>query len=897
MFPRFTLAVAVFLALSSAAEARRVALVIGQDAYPGGSSATIGLPTLDNSGPDARSVAALLQKHGFEVISCDGKEPGCLDLKREQLIDALAKLETRAHGADLALAYFAGHGMATEQGNILAPTDAHVDCTTGEVMLGVPVERIMAATAPAQHKFLILDACRDNPLKLVCPNLKGKKLSFSRIEAGAMQGLLLVTSTQFGQQALDGLAGTHSPFATALLAALQAAPNVYFEQVMNEVARGTYEAAQKQGGFLQIPGKVVGGAAPADCLAGKDCVGDPRMAALSAANEQLAGDASGIRTILASEEAARGKPYAAEERKKRLADLQATLANIGQSTDPLRQEARQLIDAGNVTDGEAKLDEALGADEKALGEAERVASEKRKAAAQSARDLAVLAKGRDVLKAAAYYKRATVLDPGDAETWRNYAGIAMDVGRLTEAKAAFEQAAKMAQAAGDTFQHYWAVLGQGDVAIAQGDLPIALTAYRASLAIHEMLPKSDPDNAGWQRDHSVAQERIGDVLVAQGNLPTALDAYRAGLAIAEWLAKSDPGNAGWQRDLSVAQEKIGNVLVAQGNLLAALDAYRASLAIRERLARSDPGNAGWQRDLAVSQNNIGNVLVAQGNLPTALDAYRAGLAIAEKLARSDPGNAGWQRDLSVAQERIGDVLVAQGNLLAALDAYRAGLAIAETLAKSDPGNAGWQRDLSMSQEKIGNVLVAQGNLPTALDAHRAGLAIAEKLARSDPGNAGWQRDLSVAQDNIGNVLVVQGNLPTALDAYRAGLAIAETLAKSDPGNAGWQRDLSVAQEKIGNVLVAQGNLPAALDAYRAGLAIAETLTKSDPTNAGWQRDRAVSHSKVATALARQGKRDAARADFQAGRDIIVRLTRASPDDATLPKDLAEFDEEIAKLDK
>ena len=59
-----------------------------------------------------------------------------------------------------------------------------------------------------------------------------------------MQGLLLVTSTQFGQQALDGLVGAHSPFATALLAALEAAPNVYFEQVMNAVARATYEAAQ-----------------------------------------------------------------------------------------------------------------------------------------------------------------------------------------------------------------------------------------------------------------------------------------------------------------------------------------------------------------------------------------------------------------------------------------------------------------------------------------------------------------------------------------------------------------------------------------------------------------------------------------------------------------------------
>src|SRR6185312_7177233 len=112
--------------------------------------------------------------------------------------------EQRAAGADLALVFFAGHGMATEEGNILTPVDARVNCATGAVTRGVPVEQIMAATRPARHKLVILDACRDNPLGEVCPNLKGKKLAFTRIEAGAMQGFLLVTSTQFGQEALDG---------------------------------------------------------------------------------------------------------------------------------------------------------------------------------------------------------------------------------------------------------------------------------------------------------------------------------------------------------------------------------------------------------------------------------------------------------------------------------------------------------------------------------------------------------------------------------------------------------------------------------------------------------------------------------------------------------------------
>src|SRR5262245_43117655 len=418
MFLRVLGCIFVLSLMQTAAEARRVALVIGQNAYSG-------LQGLDNPARDAARMAQLLDKHGFEVIACDGKTPGCFDLDRSRLLDALGQLEQRSAGADLALVFFAGHGLASEEGNILAPVDAELNCSTGAVTNGVVVERIMAAASPARHKLLILDACRDNPVGEVCPDLKGKKLSFTRIEAGAMQGFLLVTSTQFGQQALDGPPGIHSPFATALFASLETNPSVYFEQVFNAVARAPYEAAQKQNGFLQIPGKVVGGEAPSDCLSGKGCVGDARMAALAVEDERLTKDAAGVRNILEREELARGKPYTAEERQTRVAELEATLARIGTSSDPLRQEGRRLITAGDVAGGQATRGEAIGADAKALAEIERAAAERRKAAAQSARDLAVLARGTDVIKAVSYYQRATRLDPADPQTWDAFARAAL----------------------------------------------------------------------------------------------------------------------------------------------------------------------------------------------------------------------------------------------------------------------------------------------------------------------------------------------------------------------------------------------------------------------------------------------------------------------------------------
>jgi hypothetical protein len=56
----------------------------------------------------------------------------------------------------------------------------HLMCALG-ITQGVLVEQIMAAASPARTLLVIHYACRDNPLGDVCPGVKGKKLSFTRI--------------------------------------------------------------------------------------------------------------------------------------------------------------------------------------------------------------------------------------------------------------------------------------------------------------------------------------------------------------------------------------------------------------------------------------------------------------------------------------------------------------------------------------------------------------------------------------------------------------------------------------------------------------------------------------------------------------------------------------------
>ncbi len=174
---------------------------------------------------------------------------------------------------------------------------------------------------------------------------------------------------------------------------------------------------------------------------------------------------------------------------------------------------------------------------------------------------------------------------------------------------------------------------------------------------HRAAGRGGPGNAGWQRDLSVSHNKIGDVQVAQGDLPAALTSFQASLASVERLAEADPGNAGWQRDLSVSHDRIGDVQVAQGDLPAALTSYRASL---DDLRPAGPGGPRQcrlaARPLGLAQQDRRRA-GGPGRPAGGADELRASLAIRERLARADPGNAGWQRDLSVSHERIGDVQV------------------------------------------------------------------------------------------------------------------------------------------------------------------------------------------------------------------------------------------------
>jgi Caspase domain len=202
------IALAAALLCGSAAEAeRRVAFVIGNSAYKNATS-------LPNTINDANAVAALFRSVGFEVVT-SRTDLGVLDFKRA-VRDFLITAET----ADIAVVYYAGHGIEVGGTNYLIPVDAKLARDYDVEDEAVALDRIIWALQSVKRlRLILLDACRDNPFVTKLQRSVG-------VRAAAKGGLakiddvsadtLVAYAAKAGSVSYDG-DGANSPFATALL--------------------------------------------------------------------------------------------------------------------------------------------------------------------------------------------------------------------------------------------------------------------------------------------------------------------------------------------------------------------------------------------------------------------------------------------------------------------------------------------------------------------------------------------------------------------------------------------------------------------------------------------------------------------------------------------------------
>ena len=216
------------------ARAERVALVIGNGAY------TSSAP-LTNAETDARDMAAKLQGMGFRVFSG-------LNLTRQGTLELVQEFARALRPDDMALLYYAGHGVQLGAQNYLVPVDAgtgNEQELAGSAVALQSILRTMELRADA--RIVILDACRDNPFVEATSSRSGGSPSrgLAKIEAGV--GSFIAFATEPGNTAADGQ-GRNSPFTAALLRHIDR-PGADIHAVMRAVRADVHRVT----GGLQTP--------------------------------------------------------------------------------------------------------------------------------------------------------------------------------------------------------------------------------------------------------------------------------------------------------------------------------------------------------------------------------------------------------------------------------------------------------------------------------------------------------------------------------------------------------------------------------------------------------------------------------------------------------------------
>jgi uncharacterized caspase-like protein len=221
--------------------ARRVALVVGNAAYPGNAQLT-------NPANDADDVSDVLRvKLCFSVIEAKDATLAVFSEKISEFAEA-------AEGADVALFYYAGHGMQFQGINLLIPVDARFANEYDALHGNVSAQDVLSLLESRAHVSLVfLDACRNNPIEEEFQ----RRIRTAGRGFGDTRGLapmtthgsetLVVFATRPNERAADGT-GRNSPFTQAFLESI-ASPGEDIELVMRDISAKVRERT----GGRQVP--------------------------------------------------------------------------------------------------------------------------------------------------------------------------------------------------------------------------------------------------------------------------------------------------------------------------------------------------------------------------------------------------------------------------------------------------------------------------------------------------------------------------------------------------------------------------------------------------------------------------------------------------------------------
>lgn len=225
-------ALLTFTTVHGASAEKRVALVLGMSKYQN-------VPALTNPARDAAAMGEVFKKAGFDVVDMK------LDLTVSGLRREVRDFAGMAADADIAVVYYAGHGIEVDGTNYLIPADARLVSDFDIPDETMSLDRVLQALEPVKRlRLVILDACRDNPFNKTMKRSLGGTRSIGRGLAQVeptTTNTLVAFAAKAGAVAGDG-DGANSPFATALMKYLTAPGldlRLAFGKVRDDVVKST----------------------------------------------------------------------------------------------------------------------------------------------------------------------------------------------------------------------------------------------------------------------------------------------------------------------------------------------------------------------------------------------------------------------------------------------------------------------------------------------------------------------------------------------------------------------------------------------------------------------------------------------------------------------------------
>ena len=202
-----------------------MALVVGNDDYAG-------VSPLENAVNDARAVASALEDVGFAVERLE-------NTKKEALETALAAFAGSLRGNDVALFYFAGHGMEVDSVNYLIPTDFDAQNAAGVRFDAVSALDVQEMLQGARVAMLVFDACRNNPYR----GFRDAGGGLAPMEA---RGTLIAYAAGAGELAADAAPGADNGLFTSKFVEALGEPDLTASDLFRRVRREVFAASNEE---------------------------------------------------------------------------------------------------------------------------------------------------------------------------------------------------------------------------------------------------------------------------------------------------------------------------------------------------------------------------------------------------------------------------------------------------------------------------------------------------------------------------------------------------------------------------------------------------------------------------------------------------------------------------